>query len=50
MYVGAREQDAEYDTMFDDLGLGDFVDTKYVVFRWVNERWVKEVKRIPRED
>ena len=50
MYVGAREQDAEYDTMFDDLGLGDLVDTKYVVFRWVNEQWIKEVKRIPRED
>ncbi|MDO4692330.1 MAG: hypothetical protein Q4A64_05615 [Porphyromonadaceae bacterium] len=47
MHIGTKVQDMEYQTMFMDADLDDLMESKYVVFRWVKERWVNEVRPLP---
>lgn len=45
MCIGFPVQDMEYETMFDEAGLGDKIVYKHIVFKWVDEKWVKEVHK-----
>ena len=42
MSVGFPVQDMEYETMFDEAGLGDKIVYKHIVFKWVDEKLVIE--------
>ena len=46
MRVGSIPFDMEYETMFDEAGLEDAkIKYKHLIFKWVNEKWVKEVRK-----
>ena len=46
MHVGSIPFDMEYETMFDEAGLEDAkIKYKHLIFKWVNEKWVKEVRK-----
>ena len=44
MSVGSIPYDMEYETMFQDAGLEDKISLKRVVFKWVNQKWIKEIQ------
>lgn len=46
MRVGSIPFDMDYESMFDEAGLKDEkVVYKHIIFKWVNEKWVKEVRK-----
>lgn len=45
MCIGFPIQDMDYETMFDEAGIEDKIAYKHIVFKWVNEKWVKEVQK-----
>lgn len=44
MYLGWIPFDMDYECIFEDAGLEEKLGYKHVVFKWVDEKWVKEVK------
>lgn len=44
MEVGSILFDMEYETMLEEDGLEDKIKRKYIIFKWVDQKWVKERK------
>lgn len=45
MTLGFIPFDMDYESVFDELG--DKLKYKHILFKWVNEKWVKEVQKGP---
>lgn len=45
MSVGSIPYHMDYETMFDEADLTGKYELKHIVFKWVNEKWVKEVHK-----
>lgn len=46
MRIGSIPFDMSYESMFEDVGLKEEkVVYKHLIFKWVNEEWVKEVRK-----
>ena len=43
MGIGSIPFDMDHSSIFQDVGLEEKISYKTVIFKWVNEEWVKEV-------